>query len=101
MASNLQIYIPTPCHENWDAMTPASNGRICGSCAKTVVDFGIMTDNEVLNHLKKNAGSICGHFTSNQIDRPIIEAQLQPKKTWRYWLASIASLLVMLKQSNG
>jgi len=80
-------------------MTPEAKGRFCGSCAKVVVDFSVMTDNEVLNYLKKNSGSTCGHFTSDQLDRPIIETQLQPNKTWRYWLASIASLLVMLQRS--
>lgn len=99
MTNDLQIHIPTPCHENWDAMTPEAKGRFCGSCAKVVVDFSVMTDNEVLNYLKKNSGSTCGHFTSDQLDRPIIETQLQPKRTWRYWLASIASLLVMLQRS--
>jgi len=99
MTNDLQIHIPTPCHENWDAMTPEAKGRFCGSCAKVVVDFSVMTDNEVLNYLKKNSGSTCGHFTSDQLDRPIIETQLQPNKTWRYWLASIVSLLVMLQRS--
>ncbi len=99
MNNNLQIHIPTPCHENWDAMTPEAKGRFCGSCAKVVVDFSVMTDNEVLNFLKKNAGNTCGHFTTDQLERPIIETQLQPKRTWRYWLASIASLLVMLQRS--
>lgn len=99
MTNDLQIHIPTPCHENWDAMTPEAKGRFCGSCAKVVVDFSVMTDNEVLNFLKNNKGSTCGHFTSDQLDRPIIETQLQPKRTWRYWLASIASLLVMLQRS--
>ncbi len=99
MKQNLQIQIPTPCHENWNAMTPENKGRFCGSCAKTVVDFSLMTDNEVLNFLKKHTGNTCGHFTSDQLQRPIIETQLQPKKTWRYWLASIASLLIMLQRS--
>jgi hypothetical protein len=99
MTNDLQIHIPTPCHENWDVMTPEAKGRFCGSCAKVVVDFSVMTDNEVLNYLKKNSGNTCGHFTTDQLDRPIIETQLQPNKTWRYWLASIASLLVMLQRS--
>lgn len=99
MTNDLQIHIPTPCHENWDAMTPEAKGRFCSSCAKVVVDFSVMTDNEVLNFLKNNKGSTCGHFTSDQLDRPIIETQLQPKRTWRYWLASIASLFVMLQRS--
>ena len=101
MAYNLQIHIPKPCHANWDAMTLETKGRYCGSCAKTVVDFSVMTDNELLNYLNKNIGNICGHFTADQLQRPIIEIQLQPKKTWRYWIASIASLLVLIQKSSG
>ncbi|MDI9364615.1 MAG: carboxypeptidase-like regulatory domain-containing protein [Flavobacterium sp.] len=101
MTNNLQIHIPIPCHENWDAMTLEDKGRFCVSCAKVVVDFSVMTDNEVLNYLKKNTGNTCGHFTNNQLDRPIIATQLQPKRTWRYWLASIAWLLVMVQRSTA
>lgn len=32
------LHIPTPCHENWDAMTPAGNGRHCASCDHQVID---------------------------------------------------------------
>jgi len=101
MKNDLQIQIPKPCHENWNTMTPDAKGRFCGSCAKVVVDFSVMTDNEIVRFLKNNTGSTCGHFTRDQLERPIIETQLQPKRTWRYWLASIASLLTMLEQSNG
>ena len=101
MKTDLQIQIPKPCHENWNTMTPDAKGRFCGSCAKVVVDFSVMTDNEIVRFLKNNTGSTCGHFTRDQLERPIIETQLQPKRTWRYWLASIASLLTMLEQSNG
>ncbi|MDI9364616.1 MAG: carboxypeptidase-like regulatory domain-containing protein [Flavobacterium sp.] len=101
MNSNVTISVPKPCHENWHTMMLEDKGRFCVSCAKVVVDFSVMTDNEVLNYLKKNTGNTCGHFTNNQLDRPIIATQLQPKRTWRYWLASIAWLLVMLRQSSA
>lgn len=101
MKNDLYIHIPTPCHENWDAMTPEKQGRYCGSCAKTVVDFSVMTDNQMLNYLNRKTGNTCGHFTADQLLRPIIKTQLQPKKTWRYWIASIASLFVLMQKSSG
>ncbi len=101
MNSNVTISVPKPCHESWGEMTPEAKGRFCGSCAKVVVDFSVMTDNEVLNYLNKNTGSTCGRFTNDQLNRTLIETQLQPKRTWRYWLASIASLFLMLRQSNA
>ena len=101
MKNDLYIHIPTPCNENWDAMTPEKQGRYCGSCAKTVVDFSVMTDNQILNYLNRKTGNICGYFTADQLLRPIIKIQLQPKKTWHYWIASIASLLVLMQKSSG
>jgi hypothetical protein len=43
----LKINIPTPCHEDWNAMIPNAQGRHCNACVKTVVDFTSMTDDEV------------------------------------------------------
>lgn len=77
------LHIPQPCHENWDEMTPEKQGRFCQSCAKTVVDFSNMTDQQILEKLKKNAGNTCGRFTNEQLERPmVIESSqyLQPQK---------------------
>lgn len=38
--SDLQI--PTPCHESWDGMTPAGNGRHCATCNHVVIDIASM-----------------------------------------------------------
>ena len=61
--------IPKPCHENWDAMTPAEQGRFCSLCAKTVVDFTGMEDAEITIYLKsKKNNSVCGRFTNKQLE---------------------------------
>ncbi len=72
MAKQLQISIPTPCHENWDAMSPVEKGRFCGSCQKQVVDFSNMSDRQVAEFFKKpSTGSVCGRFMTDQLDREI------------------------------
>jgi len=71
----LKITIPTPCHEDWNKMTPDQTGRHCSSCAKSVVDFTGMSDDEVklffLN--KKEDERVCGRFKQTQLHRITIE----------------------------
>ena len=68
--SMLQINIPKPCHEDWNAMTPTSHGAFCSACAKNVVDFTTMTDNEVEHYLLHKAGEkVCGKVKNTQLHR--------------------------------
>jgi hypothetical protein len=71
----LTITIPTPCNEDWNRMTPDKTGRHCSACAKSVVDFTGMSDEEVkyffLN--KKEDERVCGRFKQTQLHRIVIE----------------------------
>jgi CarboxypepD_reg-like domain len=72
MSKNIQLNIATPCHENWEAMSPAEQGKFCGSCQKQVVDFTSMSDRQVAEFFKKpSTGSVCGRFMTDQLDRAI------------------------------
>ena len=81
MSKKLQLSIPTPCHEDWDDMTPVQQarpddpfgrGKFCGSCQKQVVDFSNMSDRQVAEFFKKpSTGSVCGRFMTDQLDRSI------------------------------
>ena len=88
MPKYLSIQIPEPCHENWDNMTTADQGRYCNACAKTVIDFSVMTDAQVLNYFKKDTGNTCGRFLNDQLDNDI----LIPKKQipWLRYFFTIA-----------
>lgn len=91
MPKQIQLSIPTPCHENWDAMTPEKQGRFCSSCSKTVLDFTLMTDSQIVDAIKKAGENACGRFTNDQLERPLVEP-LQPKwylnGMWKYALSS-------------
>ena len=50
MKKETYLHIPEPCHEQWDKMSPAQQGRFCQQCSKTVVDFSTMTDQQVLKN---------------------------------------------------
>lgn len=67
----IQLSVPKPCHENWDAMTPDEKGRFCDSCQKSVVDFSEMSDRQLAEFFKKPVGSVCGRFHNDQLNREI------------------------------
>jgi len=71
----LKISIPVPCHEDWDKMTPDHTGRHCSSCAKSVVDFTGMSDDEVKHFFlnKKEDERVCGRFKQTQLHSIVIE----------------------------
>jgi len=67
---NIQLDIPKPCHQNWDDMTPAEQGRHCKSCNKVVTDFSNYTDKELALFFKSKP-NCCGRFDDNQLNRII------------------------------
>ena len=75
MRSHVSLTIPQPCHQSWAVMTPAAVGRHCAACEKTVVDFTLKTDAEILAFL---AGAVsdhtCGRFAAGQLERPLRRA---------------------------
>jgi hypothetical protein len=51
-------------------MKPETNGRFCGSCEKSVVDFTGMSDFSIVNYLENHTNEkVCGRFTKPQLDR--------------------------------
>ncbi len=99
MKKELYVHIPTPCHEDWQQMTPVDKGRFCESCTKQVVDFSVMTDQEILNHLSKASGKLCGRFANDQLQRPLQPLKEEKKKFW--WIAAMMPLLMLFEKSRA
>ncbi len=96
LRNNINISIPKPCHENWEAMTPAEKGRFCSVCSKTVLDFTKASDKEIVNYLSNNKNA-CGRFYNHQLDRDLMVHK--PKKS--YWFLASISLLGFLGLNNS
>src|ERR1044072_5604734 len=95
MPTSLQINIASPCHENYQHMTPNEHGRFCGSCQKTVVDFSTMTDQEILDYIAKASGGICGRLAPDQKNKTLRAAQPKKRKTLVYlWNLMLATFLI-------
>ncbi|WP_158638383.1 carboxypeptidase-like regulatory domain-containing protein [Panacibacter ginsenosidivorans] len=99
MKAQTYFHIPTPCHENWENMTPEGKGRFCDSCSKQVVDFSLMSDQQVLNYFKNASGKTCGRFANDQLQRPMVEVAEQKKKVW--WVAAVMPLLMLFGRVNA
>jgi len=93
MSKDWYLSVSNPCSESWDEMSPKPQGRFCSSCSKTVVNFATMTDQQVLDWLTGSAGSICGRFHQDQLNRPLTGQPSKKPSPGRYWHYFIALLL--------
>ncbi|WP_419702068.1 carboxypeptidase-like regulatory domain-containing protein [Mucilaginibacter sp. NFX135] len=87
------ISIPEACHASWQQMTPVEQGRHCQQCCKTVTDFTVMSNQEIIAYLS-TTHDVCGRFDREQLsslnNRLDIE-NLQPN-SWRRWVMAIGLL---------
>jgi len=95
----IQIKIAEPCHENWQNMTAMEKGRYCGACKKEVVDFTVMSDNEVYNTMLKSDNDLCGRFLDSQLNNEI-EYKVAKKQYWhKYFFSLFIPAFLLSKQS--
>ena len=94
ISNKINISIPTPCHEDWQKMTPLEKGKFCSSCQKQVHDFTKSSDSQILAVFDTNE-NLCGRFLVSQLSRPIEK----PKNKRKKWLA-LATLTGFLSLGN-
>jgi hypothetical protein len=86
----MRISIENPCHEDWQTMTPETQGRFCGACEKTVVDFTTMSDAEILHYFSKpSVEKTCGRFRVEQLAESGTSKQNIPSE--RNWVPATSS----------
>ena len=94
MATIKRVTIPEPCVQQWHQIMPNNNGRHCDSCNKTVVDFTLMTNREIISYLS-NSGSVCGRLSKLQLDgvnRQLASSTANNTTGWKKWMVA-ATLL--------
>ena len=67
MKNAIKISVDNPCSENFENFSKTTSGGFCGSCEKEVIDFTVMTSEEIQNHFSTSANTTCGRFKSSQL----------------------------------
>ena len=101
------LYIPKPCHEDWDAMTPQEQGRHCAVCDKVLTDFSGMEEKEFGRRIEDLSEGSCGRFRADQIADPPLGGTayfrypLQRMRVFFLALVAVFGLEVLGLQSEG
>lgn len=80
MSTHFDFTIPTPCHEDWNKMTPQDQGRFCAACKKCVFDLSGKSKNEIKDLYVAAGGDLCGRIPANQL-APAPKARKIPLQT--------------------
>lgn len=63
------LKITNPCHENWNQMQAAKEGKHCLACNKNVIDFTNFSEEELLNYFSQRTNKVCGRLKPEQLDK--------------------------------
>ncbi|MGB0403803.1 MAG: carboxypeptidase-like regulatory domain-containing protein [Salibacteraceae bacterium] len=59
------------CSQNWDEMSPDTQGRFCSKCSKSVLDITPLTDFQIKILATKHPQGFCAKANTHQLNRPI------------------------------
>lgn len=97
----IQISIPNPCHEDWNKMTPAEQGRFCSHCQKVVTDFTNYTDAQLYQFFSDRNKQVCGRFYNHQLNATISIPAQPHSRLYRYFIGlGLTLLFTQLPESN-
>ena len=99
----IQLSIPTPCQQRWEAMKIAKDGRYCGNCQKTVVNFAAINDQQIAAYFSSQPiNSVCGRLNVNQLNRNLVAVPDAPNHSLKQrWLGFITAGLVSWSTAQG
>lgn len=64
-----KLYIPKPCHEDWNKMTQTEQGKHCSVCNKVVKDLTGLNKLQTMQIVANNKGeNVCGRVNAEILD---------------------------------
>ena len=100
MQTTIKLTVAESCHENWNAMSAAEQGRFCAACQKTVTDFTQMNDREILEYISEKGANMCGRFENRQLNRDI-KPTASARFRWSYIWNVVAASVLTIFQANA
>jgi len=94
MQTITKITLPNPCSQQWNSMTQTNDGRFCGSCNKTVIDFTAMTNQQIISYLSA-VNNVCGRIGTKQftaVNNQLKQENLPVTNFWKRMVLAIAVL---------
>ncbi len=67
MKNSFSISVKDPCIEKFENFISGPLGGICESCQKEVIDFTVMSDEEVIKYFNNAKNKTCGRFKKLQL----------------------------------
>ncbi len=92
------LSIKNACQQQWSAMAEQQGGKYCTQCAKSVIDFTGLSDQEIIQLLSRNTGNVCARVSPEQLNRNLLTNTPKPKRTG---LAIFTGLFAMLTLENA
>lgn len=91
------LQVKESCTADWGKMTAKEQGRFCGKCEKVVVDFSEMSDQEIVDQIKKSSKGLCGRFYEDQLLRELdTSVSFAKNPLWRNRWSGIAAGLMLI-----
>ena len=73
-----QIKNTFACTENWDKMSQTEKGKFCEVCTKEVIDFTVLTKNEIIDLFRKNNyQALCARAYPSQLSTIYLEDSIE------------------------
>lgn len=95
------LQVKESCTADWGKMTAQEQGRFCGKCEKVVVDFSEMSDQEIVDQIKKSSKGLCGRFYEDQLLRELdASVSFAKNPLWRNRWSGIAAGLMLIGSLN-